>query len=275
MPRATTSVEPSGGPAGASAGRPFTLGVDIGGTSVKASVLSSTGALLADRVTAATPAPAAPAAVLQCVAGLTARLPRFDRISVGFPGVLKGGTVVTAPNLGTEYWSGFDLIEALADRFGVPVRVLNDAAVHGLGVVAMDGLACVITLGTGIGCALFRNRRFLLHLELGQSPRAHETYDQFIGQDALDKIGPEAWNSRVRESIRTVMQLTTCDVLHVGGGNAPKITFSLPAQARIVSNAAGITGGVRLWEPELDELFEGKRNAQRHTHRHTLAERSP
>jgi len=239
------------------------LGVDIGGTSIKASVLDRDGGLTAERARAATPAPATPAAVLGCIETLTAQLRQFERISVGFPGVVKGGTVITAPNLGTEHWSGFKLIDVLAGRFGVPVRVLNDAAVHGLGVVESHGLACVITLGTGIGCALFRNRRLLLHLELGQSGRGDSTYDQFIGQAALDAIGPETWNLRVRESVRAIMQLTTCDVLYIGGGNARKITFALPAQARIVSNAAGVTGGVRLWEPELDELFEGERNAQR------------
>lgn len=271
MPRTTTSVEPSGARGLALTRGPLTLGVDIGGTNVKASVLDRDGGLMAERARTATPAPATPAAVLSSIEALAAQLPQFERMSVGFPGVVKGGTVITAPNLGTEHWSGFKLIDALAGRFGVPVRVLNDAAVHGLGVVEGHGLACVITLGTGIGCALFRNRRLLLHLELGQHPRADQTYDQFIGQAALDAIGTETWNLRVRESIRAVMQLTNCDELYIGGGNARKITFALPAKTSIVSNAAGVTGGVRLWEPELDELFEGEPNAQTGA----LPERSP
>jgi polyphosphate glucokinase len=242
---------------------PLTLGVDVGGSNVKASVLDRDGSLAAERTRMATPVPATPAAVLQCILALAARLPSFDRISVGFPGVVKGGRVITAPNLGTEYWSGFNLIDALASRFSLPVRILNDAAVHGLGVVEGRGLACAVTLGTGIGCALFRSRRLLLHLEFGQSRRGDETYDQFIGQAALEAIGPTEWNVRVGEALRAVMELTTCDVLYVGGGNARKITCALPEQVRIVSNAAGITGGVRLWEPELDELFEGEPNAQR------------
>lgn len=263
MPNATPSPEPSRARNLDRTRHLLTLGVDIGGTNIKASVLDRTGDLISERARLATPLPATPAAVLQSIDALAARLPRFGRISVGFPGVVRGGTVITAPNLGTRHWSGFKLIDALAGRFGVPVRMLNDAAVHGLGVVEGHGLACVITLGTGIGCALFRNRRLLLHLEFGQHRRADETYDQFIGQAALDAIGPQAWNARVRDSIRTIMELTNCDVLYVGGGNARQITFDLPAQARIVSNTAGVTGGVRLWEPELDELFEGEPNAQR------------
>ncbi len=232
-----------------------TLAIDIGGSNIKASVLDGSGALAAAKVRTPTPQPATPAAVLEAVAALAARLPHFDRISVGFPGVVRAGIVRTAGNLGTERWRGLDLIEALARRFGVPVRVLNDAAVQGLGVVEGPGLDCVVTLGTGVGCALFRNRRLLLHLELG--------YDAHIGQAVLAAIGPDAWNERVVQSLRTVMKLTACDTLYVGGGNARMITAELPPHARVVSNVAGVTGGVRLWEPELDELFAGQPAARR------------
>lgn len=238
------------------AAAPFTLGVDIGGTNVKAAVLDRAGKLVADQVRAPTPRPAMPDAVLATIAKLAKELPAFDRISVGFPGVVKEGTVSTAPNLSTETWRGFRLIETLAKSFGVPVRILNDAAVQGLGVVEGPGLECVLTLGTGVGCALFRNRRLLLHLELGQHrARKGKTYDQYIGQTALAEIGPERWNRRLRKAIGTVLVLTSCDRLYVGGGNARKIAFELSAQVRAVSNTAGITGGVRLWEPQLDELF--------------------
>ena len=242
---------------------PFTLGVDIGGTNIKASVLDRAGRLLADQVRLPTPKPATPEAVLETIDQLVARLPPFDRISAGFPGVVKGGTTLTAPNLGTGLWAGFKLIEALATRFGVPARLLNDAAVQGLGVVEGHGLECVLTLGTGVGCALFRNRRLLLHLELGQHrARDGKTYDEYIGQAALLAVGEDAWNRRVAEAVTAVGDLICCDVLYIGGGNARKIAFVLPEHARIVSNTAGITGGVRLWEPDLDELFRDEPMAQ-------------
>jgi polyphosphate glucokinase len=159
--------------------------------------------------------------------------------------------------LGTQAWAGFRLIEALSRRFGVPVRILNDAAVQGLGVAEGHGLECVLTLGTGVGCALFRNRRLLLHLEFGQQRAPHgESYDAYIGQAALLAIGADAWNARVGETIDIVLGLTNCDVLYVGGGNARQIAVELPASVKIVSNTAGVTGGVRLWEAELDELFK-------------------
>jgi polyphosphate glucokinase len=243
-------------------GYPFTLGVDIGGTFLKAAVLDCNGVIVAERVKSPTPKPATPAAVIEAIRQLTAPFPPSDRISIGFPGVVKGGAVCTAPNLGTSFWAGYHLVNAIAERFGVPVRMLNDAAVGGLGVAAGDGLECVITLGTGVGCALFRRRKLLLHLEFGQHLRGDKTYDRFIGQAALDEVGLEVWNDRVRESIETVINLTCCDTLYVGGGNARKITFGLPPQVKTVPNAAGVTGGVRLWEPEMDDFFIGEANAQ-------------
>lgn len=244
-------------------GAPLTLGVDIGGTFLKAAVLDSGSSIVAGRVKKPTPRPATPEAVIEAIAALAAEFPPFHRVSVGFPGVVDGGTVVTAPNLGTRQWAGYQLIDVVADRFGVPVRLLNDAAVQGLGVVKGNGLECVITLGTGVGCALFRKRLLLLHLEFGQHRRKeHVNYDGYIGQSALDAVGLDVWNARVRESIETVIGLTNCETLYIGGGNARRIACELPLNARIVSNAAGVTGGVRLWEPEMDEFFAGEVNAQ-------------
>jgi polyphosphate glucokinase len=242
---------------------PCTLAVDIGGSSIKASVLDARGALAAAQVRTPTPRQATPKAVLDKIAELAAQLPSARRISVGFPGVVKGGRVITAPNLGTEHWAGFELMSALAERFGLPARVLNDAAVQGLGVVEGHGLECVLTLGTGVGCALFRNRRLLLPLELGQHrARGGKTYDEYVGQAALAAKGAKRWNRRLRRTIEAVTTLTTCDVLYIGGGNARRIAFEPPGHVRIVSNTAGITGGIRLWEPELDELFPGAQSAQ-------------
>jgi polyphosphate glucokinase len=237
---------------------PVTLGIDIGGTNIKAAAVDAAGRLLAAQVRSPTPKPATPEAVLETIAALVALAPGFDRISVGFPGVVRAGQVITAPNLGTPFWSGFAMIASLAERFAVPVRMLNDAVVQGLGVVEGPGLECVLTLGTGVGCALFRDRRLLVQLELGQHrARKNKSYDQYAGQAALLRKGPQQWNRRVRKVITAVGELTNCDRLYIGGGNGRRIAFELPPHVKIVSNAAGITGGVRLWEPALDELFVG------------------
>ncbi len=242
------------GKAGATS--PRTLAIDIGGSHLKASVLDAAGAMLAERVRIATPRPAMPAAVLEALAGLLLELPSFDRISVGFPGVVRDGRILTAPNLGTEDWRNAPLAAALADRFGRPTRVLNDADVQGLGTIVGQGLECVLTLGTGIGCALFRNGRLLPHLELGQHPiRTKKTYDRWLGDAARRKKGDRKWNRRLRKAIPVVRTFFNFDRLHLGGGNAKRIDFELPPDVRLAANTAGITGGIRLWHADLDEVF--------------------
>lgn len=100
-----------------------TLCIDVGGTGLKASVLDDKGAMLADRVRVETPRPCDPKTLVDALVALVRPLPRFHRVSVGFPGVIRGGVVVTAPNLGTERFAGFDLARALERRLGAPVRV--------------------------------------------------------------------------------------------------------------------------------------------------------
>ena len=86
---------------------PHTLAIDIGGSGLKASVLDAAGRMVVKRVRTPTPSPATPSAVVDTLAGLIQPLPPFDRISIGFPGVVRRGSVITAPNLGTKAWRGF------------------------------------------------------------------------------------------------------------------------------------------------------------------------
>lgn len=239
------------------AGMPYTLAIDIGGTHVKASVLDSAGAPIIDRVEALTPHPAPPAAIFRVLRTLARDLPRFDRISAGFPGVIRDGCVVTAPNLGTDAWRGFRLAAELQRRLGKPARVLNDAEVQGLGVIAGSSLECVLTLGTGMGSALYRDGDLTPHLELGQHPAwRSKTYDQYVGAAALKKLGVAKWNRRVSRVIGLVRTLVNFDHLYLGGGNGVHIELKLPRDVTIVSNRAGITGGARLWEPRFDSIFD-------------------
>src|SRR5215467_9686910 len=119
-----------------SAKAPHTLAIDVGGTHIKASVLDREGAEMTKHVQVSTPHPAPPAAVLSLLEEMILKLPAFDRISVGFPGVVKRGRVVTAPNLGTSYWRDYPLAARLEQRWRKPARMLNDAEVQGFGVNA-------------------------------------------------------------------------------------------------------------------------------------------
>ena len=238
--------------------QPVTLGIDIGGTNLKAGLLDADGKMVGARVRVPTPQPAHPSDVVEILVALVRPLGSFNRISVGFPGVVRQGVVRTAPNLGTEHWSGYPLAAALQRALGQPVRMLNDATVQGLGVIAGQGLECVITLGTGFGFSLYQDGRLAPHLEMGQhNARKHLTYDQYVGAAALDEVGKRRWRKRVNRAIEAVRTLTNFDTLFVGGGNARLIEEALPADVQLVSNDAGITGGVKLWTPSLDDAFAG------------------
>ena len=122
---------------------PETLAVDIGGTGVKMMLLSSKGKPLTDRLREPTPVPATPEAVLALLDQLKQKMPKFDRVSVGFPGVVKQGKTLTAHNLDPK-WKGFDLRQYLEERWGRPVRVCNDAAVQGYGAIKGKGVELVL-----------------------------------------------------------------------------------------------------------------------------------
>ena len=226
---------------------PLTLAIDIGGTGLKADVIDARGQPVVERKRVPTPHPAPPEKIIDAIRIMTVLLPPFDRISAGFPGVVRDGVILTAPHLGTEDWHGFDLAHALSAAFDRPARVLNDAEVQGFGVIAGDGLEMVLTLGTGAGTALFRRGVLMPHLELSQHPiRKDMTYDEYIGEAALAAKGVRGWNRRVQRVIDTLFVLTHFDRLHLGGGNAHKVKKE-PANVVVGSNEAGLTGGVKLW----------------------------
>jgi polyphosphate glucokinase len=234
----------------------LTLAIDVGGTHLKAGVLNAEGEMTAGPTRVVTPHPSTPDTVVSALAELVAPLAPFQRISIGFPGVVRAGGVLTAPNLGNADWRDFPLAKTLSERLSVPTRLANDATVQGLGVIGGHGVECVITLGTGMGFALFEEGRPGPHLELSQHPvRNGKTYDQYIGNAARQDAGRKRWNRRVLRAIGFIATLTDFDVLYIGGGNSRHIVGELPQNVRIVSNEAGITGGVRLWDAKLDVLF--------------------
>lgn len=253
---------PSGG--GEALLHPATLAIDIGGTGLKASVLGADGRLLADRVRVPTAYPAPPDKLVEAIVRLVAPLPPSDRVSAGFPGVVRKGTVLTAPHFVTQSgpgspvvpelvaaWKGYDLAGALENELGHPVRVANDADLQGLAVVAGEGLEMVVTLGTGVGSALFLDGALCPHLELAHHPfRKGETYNEQIGDAALRRIGHKKWQRRVEKAIDNFDVLVNFDHLYLGGGNARHMAGVIEGPITIVDNIAGILGGIKLWEPE-------------------------
>ena len=224
-----------------------TLAVDIGGTGIKALVLSATGKPLTERARVKTPRPATPGAVLKTIAEMANHQGTFDRVSVGFPGVVRRGVTITAPNLDGN-WRNFKLAESLSKKLGKPVRVANDADVQGFGAIGGQGVELVITLGTGFGSALFLDGKLVPNLEIAHHPfQKDQTYEEKLGDAARKKIGKKKWNKRLLKAIQTLEHAFNYDRLYLGGGNAKKIIMKLPSNTRIVENVAGLLGGIALW----------------------------
>jgi len=224
-----------------------TLAVDIGGTGLKALVLDHAGAALTERVRVETPRPATPAAVVSAVVGLVAPLPTYDRVSVGFPGVVVDGTTLSAPNL-HQGWKRFELRRSLERELGRPTRVLNDAGVQGFGVIEGKGVEMVLTLGTGMGCALYVDGVYVPNLELAHHPfRKGKTYEEYVGGRALEKVGKRAWNERVAKVLEQIRPIWNPRRIYIGGGNAKHLRIDLPPETRVTDNVAGLLGGIALW----------------------------
>jgi polyphosphate glucokinase len=238
---------------GAQAGEPAykggrILAVDIGGTGLKAAVLDSDGEMLTERFRVETPHPCLPEALLKALAELIEPLSDYDFVSVGFPGVVRDGKIITAPNLGTDVLKGFDLGYAIEKQFGKPVHVLNDADMQGYAAIEGKGVEMVITLGTGFGTSLFFNGQLAPHLEIAHLPfRKGKTFDEQLGDKARKKIGKKRWNRRVKRAIETLRKLANFDRLYVGGGNADQINFELDHDVNIIPKECGVRGGAWLW----------------------------
>lgn len=225
------------------------LSIDIGGSHVKATILDHEGALLMDYEKVVTPASPKPKQLVEVIQTLIKAFPAYDKVSVGFPGYVKNGVIFTAPNLGTDVWKNFDLAKALEKALGKPTRVVNDADMQGLGVVDGKGFEMVVTLGTGFGTAFLSDGYLLPHMEIAHLPITQsKTYDQYIGEKALEKKGEEKWNERVKYVISILKTVFNYDTLYIGGGNARKINFKLDDNIKLTSNRDGIKGGARLWK---------------------------
>ena len=226
-----------------------TLAVDIGGTGTKTMMLDESGESISERVRDETPQPATPQAIVDVIVRQAGQHGAFDRVSVGFPGVVHDGVVHTAPNLDPS-WAGFDLASTLSDRLGgKPVRVLNDADVQGYAAIKGKGVELVLTLGTGLGSALYLDGKLVPNLELAHHPfRKGRTYEQEVGARALKKYGKKRWNRNVAEMIASLDKALNFQSLYIGGGNAKKLTATLPANVSVVSNTAGLLGGIALWK---------------------------
>jgi len=247
--------------------RPVTLAVDIGGTWIKAMLLDAAGRPASGPERVPTPRPARPPAVFGALRTIAGMLPGYDRVSLGFPGVVERGVARTAANLHPA-WIGVRLTPALVRVFGAPVRVANDADIQGLGLIRGHGVELVITLGTGIGSALFLDGALVPNLELGHHPfELGRTYEQRLGDRVLKRIGARRWKTRLVRALLTLQRTFNPQRIHLGGGNARLLRRGLPAGIVAADNVAGLLGGIRLWAGAESGRDAGRTRAKRRSKR--------
>ena len=241
---------------------PITLALDIGGSGLKALTLDAQGKALIDRIRVPTPYPLPPKRLVTELVQLVRPVGHYDRVSVGFPGMVRNGRVLSAPHLvltngpdskidprSLKAWRGFDLAAALAEALGKPTRVVNDADLQGLDAASGKGLEVVITLGTGFGTAVLSPGQLVPHMELSQHPFRHgKNYDDQLGDVARKRVGKKIWSKRVHKAIAVLDAVFMFDHLYVGGGNAARLQGELGERVSIIDANAGLLGGIRLWD---------------------------
>lgn len=225
------------------------LCIDIGGSHIKATVIDHQGNFLQKYQREDTPKPPSPERVVKLILELSQRFPQYNKVAAGFPGYVKNGVVKTAPKLNSQIWKNFDLQKEIQSKLDKPVLVINDADFQGLSLAEGKGVEMLITLGTGFGSALLQDGMLMPHLEMSQHPiTKNKNYNDYLGNDALKKIGKKRWNKRLKEVIGILKTVFNYDHLYISGGNAKIIDFTLDDNISIADNRKGIKGGMVLWK---------------------------
>lgn len=241
------------------------FGLDVGGTGIKgAPVDTVTGELLSKRIRIKTPQPATPEAIVETAVEVVRRGGWDGPVGCGFPAVIKDGVPQTAANV-DDTVIGFDLRGQLEQKLGVPVNIVNDADAAGLAEMrwgegrGTEGVVLMLTLGTGIGTALFVGGRLVPNTELGHIEI--EGYDaETRASDTARKREDLNWKQyakRLDEYVTTIERLVWPDLILIGGGISKKSEKFLPhltTRTEIVPakmhNQAGIAGAALAGVPE-------------------------
>ena len=233
------------------------FGVDIGGTGIKgAPVDLATGLLTADRVRIATPQPATPAAVGAVVAEVVSHFKWTGPIGAAFPAAIKNGIAMTAANV-DKSWIGTDIEASLGAATGTEVRAVNDADAAGVAELAygsgrgQEGVVIMVTLGTGIGTALFLHGQLVPNTELGHVEIDGKEAEKEASEMVRENKGLSwaKWAKRVDRYLNHLESLFWPDLIIIGGGASrkankflPLLTVRTPVVAASLQNDAGIVG---------------------------------
>ena len=231
------------------------LGVDVGGSGIKAAPVDvRTGKLLADRQRIETPQPSLPEAVADVVAELVGGFGWEGPVGVAYPAVIRRGVVLTAANI-DRAWIGTDIDALLAARLGRPVATLNDADAAGLAEVRFgagrgrDGVVLMVTLGTGIGTALFVDGHLVPNTELGHIEMGgHDAETRAAASVRTRKnLSWDKWGRRVNAYLQRLEALLWPDLVIIGGGVSrrfDRFADAIRLQAEVVPAALGNEAGI-------------------------------
>jgi polyphosphate glucokinase len=241
----------------------ITLAVDCGGGTLKFASVDSGGLILKQK-NIKVAYPFSPSDLVITIKEVFEEFSPIDRVVVGIPGMIRQGVVITTPHYQNiagprskvdaklkNAWDGFDAKEAIASKLNIETFVLNDAQLHGLGVIEGVGVELVLTFGTGLGYALFVDGVPTVHFELSRSPIGfNNIYDEYIGETERRRLGDLWWSWRVLRLIKKLQPVFMWDRLYLGGGNAlrlaKRIQNKLPANVKIEKNAAALIGAAKI-----------------------------
>ncbi len=173
---------------------------------------------------------------------------KYDAISIGYPGIIKQGRIVTEPRNLAPKWVGFDF----ADAFGCPVKIMNDAAMQALGSYK-EGVMLFMGLWTGLGSALVVEGK-VMPMELAHLSYRKGTYEDYVGIRGFDRLGFKKWQKNVFYGAERLIAALHPDDVVIGGGNAKKLK-KMPDGCRAGDNQNAFIGGFRMWA---DEMKDGK-----------------
>lgn len=225
------------------------LVIDVGGTHVKILASGQTTVRRMDSGPSLTPR--------QMVDGVKALAKgwKYDRVSIGYPGVVVRDQPAYEPhNLG-KGWVKFDYGKA----FGCPVRIVNDAAMQALGGYG-GGKMLFLGFGTGLGTALIVDGT-LVPMELAHLPYKKATFEDYVGEHAMERDGKKKWRKNCLDVIVRLMAALEPEDVVLGGGNAVNFT-ELPPRCRLGANANAFPGGLRMWA---DQAAKPRKPAKRVT----------
>jgi predicted NBD/HSP70 family sugar kinase len=215
--------------------KPKILVIDVGGTHVKARV---TGQREERRIVSG---PAMTAARMVRDVKRLIKDWKYDVVSIGYPGAVIGGRPLHEPyNLGGG-WVRFNFAKA----FGRPVKMINDAAMQALGSYK-GGCMLFLGFGAGLGSAMIVGG-ILEPMELAHLPYKKKTYEDYVGDRALKRLGKEKWRRNVADVVTRLKEALEADYVVLGGGNSKNLK-NLPAGAELGDNQNAFVGGMRLWK---------------------------